>query len=353
MFLKCPLSFLMLIASVGIIPTNSTLTQLHIVFRHGERAPTETYKNDPHINVTWSGGWGQLTNRGKLEMYLLGLKMRQLYHDFIPKYYFPDEVKVMSSYADRCLMSAQALLAGLFPPRDDQVWNKDLLWQPIPVHYVPRSQDNLIAMKAKCKKYDEEFADVFHSEAIKKIDEENKELYDYLTKNTGQKMDSVGKVELLYNTLEIERLHNLTPPSWTQNVSWEQMRKLAARSLETFTETNFMKRMKGGVFLSKVITDMETDKKSPLLFLYAAHDLTLVNILKTLGYKTMLKPGFGASLVFELRNNSQITLLYRDDIKSDPERIAVESCNTPCLLSGFKTALKEFLPSNWKLECNQ
>lgn len=103
-------------------------------------------------------------------------------------------------------------------------------------------------MKAKCQKYDEEFKNVMKSDSIKKINEENKELYKYLTEHTGQKVDTVGKVELLYNTLEIELLHNLTLPSWTKNVSFEQMKKLAAKSLETFTETNFMKKMKGGEF---------------------------------------------------------------------------------------------------------
>ncbi|RZC41833.1 testicular acid phosphatase -like protein, partial [Asbolus verrucosus] len=232
--------------------------------------------------MTWSGGWGQLTNRGKLEMYLLGLKLKELYGNFIPEYYYHKDVKILSSYADRCLMSAEILLAALFPPKGNQIWNENLLWQPIPVHYVPRSEDNLIVMKSKCKKYDEEFAQVLKSETFQSINAENQQLFQYLTKHTGQLIDNIGSVEQLYNTLEIELLHNLTLPSWTQNVSFDHMKYLAARYLEAFTETDYMKRMKG------------------------AHDLTLVNILKTLGYKPVLKPGFGASFILEMRNNSEI-----------------------------------------------
>ncbi|KAJ3656085.1 hypothetical protein Zmor_015186 [Zophobas morio] len=348
MTLKC--SYI-LFTLIGLIPLTSSLRQLHIVFRHGERAPTETYKNDPHINTTWSGGWGHLTNRGKFEMYSLGLKLRQLYPDFIPEYYFPEDVKVLSSYADRCLMSAEALLAALFPPKGKQIWNENLLWQPIPVHYVPRSQDNLIAMKAACKNYDEELTRVLNSAVIKNIDEENSQLYDYLTKHTGQPVDTIGKVELLYNTLEIELLHNLTLPSWTKNVSMEHLKTLAARSLETFTENDFMKRMKGGVFLKHVISCMENVEKNPLLFLYSAHDLTLVNILNTLGYKSMLKPGFGASFIIEMRNSSEILMQYRNDIVSDPEPIVVKDCPKPCTLDQFTKKLEAFIPLDWSKEC--
>jgi hypothetical protein len=323
------------------------------VFRHGERAPTETYKNDPHINFTWSGGWGQLTNRGKFEMYTLGLKLKEQYSGFIPDYYFPEDVKMRSSYADRCLMSAEALLAALFPPRDQQIWNENLLWQPIPIHYVPRSQDNLIAMKSACKKYDEELAQVLKSEKIQDIIAANSDLLHYLTEHAGQKFDSIGSVELLYNTLEIELLHNLTLPAWTRNVSLEDMKILAARSLEIYTETDFMKKMKGGMFLKEVISSLERTDKSPFLYLYAAHDLTLVNILRALGYKSMLKPGFGASLVFERRNNSEVTMVYRDDIKSDPEQIALENCGPPCHFDNFKNVLEPFIPSDWEAECTQ
>lgn len=31
-------------------------------------------------------------------------------------------------------MSAQVLASALFPPSGDQIWNDELLWQPIPVH---------------------------------------------------------------------------------------------------------------------------------------------------------------------------------------------------------------------------
>lgn len=82
-------------------------------------------------------------------MYSLGLKLREWYKDFIPNLYNSQEIKIKSSYADRCLMSAQTLLAGLFPPKGPQIWNENLMWQPIPVKYLPRNMDNVLRFSLK------------------------------------------------------------------------------------------------------------------------------------------------------------------------------------------------------------
>ena len=52
------------------------------------------------------------------------------------------QIYVRSTDVDRTLMSAQAMLAGLYhPPHGDQMWRNDLPWMPIPVHTEPTSQD--------------------------------------------------------------------------------------------------------------------------------------------------------------------------------------------------------------------
>lgn len=38
------------------------------------------------------------------------------------------------------------------------------------------------------------------------------------------------------------------------------------------------------------------------MFIYSAHDVTLVNVWRTLGFIEMLKPEYGASLLFELHS---------------------------------------------------
>lgn len=53
------------------------------------------------------------------------------------------QVYVRSTDFDRTLMSAEANLAGLFPPSGMQRFNPNISWQPIPVHTVPITEDRV------------------------------------------------------------------------------------------------------------------------------------------------------------------------------------------------------------------
>lgn len=53
------------------------------------------------------------------------------------------QVYVRSTDFDRTLMSAEANLAGLFPPNGIQRFNPNISWQPIPVHTVPITEDRV------------------------------------------------------------------------------------------------------------------------------------------------------------------------------------------------------------------
>lgn len=76
-------------------------------------------------------------------MYEFGLFLRRRYGGFISSKYSAAETYVISSIRNRCLMSAELVLAGLYPPDGIQIWNQDLPWQPIPVHSIPTPCDDV------------------------------------------------------------------------------------------------------------------------------------------------------------------------------------------------------------------
>ena len=63
-------------------------------------------------------------------------------------------------------MSAMSNLAGLYPPRGNQIWNPSILWQPIPVHTKPKSEDNLLSTHAKCPRFNYLFDEMMKSEEM-------------------------------------------------------------------------------------------------------------------------------------------------------------------------------------------
>lgn len=101
-------------------------------------------------------------------------------------------------------------------------------------------------MKSKCTEYDKEFIEVHNSSKVRKYNEEYRNLYSYLTEHTGKLIDNIEEVEFLYNTLEIYKFNNLSLPYWINDTLMAQMRIIGAQNLAIYSETEYMKKMKGG-----------------------------------------------------------------------------------------------------------
>lgn len=107
-------------------------------------------------------------------------------------------------------MSAESNLAGLFPPSNKEIWNKDVLWQPIPIHTIPEKIDYILAAKKSCPAYDEELAAVRNSEEFIDLDNKLNYLYEYLSEHTGRKVNTIEGIQKINNTLTIEVIYNKT-----------------------------------------------------------------------------------------------------------------------------------------------
>ncbi|KAJ8952968.1 hypothetical protein NQ314_007444 [Rhamnusium bicolor] len=69
--------------------------------------------------------------------------LRSRYNKFLGEYYYPEVVEARSTDYNRTKMSLQLVLAGLFPPRREDMLQDNIYWQPIPYNYVSRSQDKV------------------------------------------------------------------------------------------------------------------------------------------------------------------------------------------------------------------
>ncbi|XP_046475275.1 prostatic acid phosphatase-like isoform X2 [Neodiprion pinetum] len=360
--------------------TSRNLQQVLIVFRHGDKNPAETYPNDPYANHEWPDGWGALTKKGMLQLYTLGQRLRVMYRSLLGDKYQSKDLLVYSSYADRCIMSAQALLAALYQPGTEDMFIPGLAWRPIPVHTIPRHIDKLIVAKAPCPRLDRELQQAylnFSTSANGSLDTMYRELSGY----TGKNIASVLDVELLYNLLEIEVLNNLKLPEWAKNYYNNRTRELAAQSLALFTSNVMQRRLRGGEYngrsraavdtnrtvvdagplLKEILTNMwmrrnGTDDRK--MYLYSAHDLTLVTILRTMGFtEESTRPEYGAALIFELYTTAggqdhEVRISYLNNTETNvPHVMNVKGCGEPCLLETLFEVWEPVLPQDWNSEC--
>jgi len=331
-----------------------SLRMIALVFRHGARLPTELYTNDPYNTHDWEGGLGSLTPKGSMQLYNLGRTMNARYKGLLPAsgLYSAENMFVLSSASERCLMSAQAFLAGFLPPVKA---NLPIAWQPAAINLLPRDRDYLLAQKMACPKYDQMLSDLYNRPQgdILEVIKQNTDLFKYLTEHTGQNVTNTNDVEFLYNTLYIEHEMGLTLPSWTKAVFPDKMRPLAARNLALLTETPFMRNVKGGALVTdiakKIITKAEEPSKQKRnILLYSAHDVTLVNVMRALDIinQTSDKPDFGATLAIELHydpnatSNHTVKIFYFNDTAVNiPRQIKLPNCNDPCSLQDFRSSI--------------
>lgn len=156
-----------------------------------------------------------------------------------------------------------------------------------------------------CPNYIRALEEAYGSKPIQNLNINYQQLYADLSNVTGQNVSTITDVEFLYNTLEIEQTAALQLQEWTKRMYPEPMRSLAMRSLAIFTETELLKRLKAGPFLNNLISHMQNTMHSYKVVLYSGHDITIVNVLRAIGFQRLLKPGFGASLTFELHQNKE------------------------------------------------
>ncbi|XP_012230813.1 prostatic acid phosphatase-like isoform X2 [Linepithema humile] len=338
-----------------------TIVFANVLYRHGDRTPVTNYPNDPYNETSWPVPYGQLTNIGKHQHLLLGRWLKNRYSHLLSDLYTPHDIYIQSTDVDRTLMSAEANLAGLYPPVQNQIWDS-IKWMPIPVHTVPEKQDYVLRASKHCTRYNHELNKVLTSPELEHINKENAKLYAYLTKNSGGKISSLEEVERLYDILYIENLYNKTLPEWTKSVFPDKLKPLAILSFMTETYDKILQKLKSGPLLGEMINHMvkkaqKTLKPDRKVWVYSAHDETVANMLMTLNLFEPHCPPYAATILMELRTNSKneyfVTVSYKNSTE-EPILMTLEGCTTLCPLDKFvnltKSAVIETL-QEWELEC--
>lgn len=362
------------------------LIWLLFMHRHGDRTPINMAPRDPYNNIKyWPEGFGNLINPGRFRMYKLGKFIRKRYENFLTDNM--REIYSRSSDVERCIESANALLAGLYPPTPTTRWNPDLLWLPAPVHTVPAPDDYLLNESGRkyLQNYINELRIIQKSEAVKKLYQESVKERELLEREMGYEFDMFTKFKCTYSTLDIEQRCGFEMPAWYTPQLKEKLYRYSGIAFSLAgSGTEKLQKIRSGHLLEDIIERMEiasiegpkveerseyqlptnapgsnNDKR---VVHFSTHDSILSIILEALSINGPMPvpPGFGATFFIELYvdldddgrqiSEKYLRFRYMDDTESETpvEKKLPSTCDTnssgQVTLNNFKKFVSHLLP---------
>ncbi|NXJ09130.1 PPAP phosphatase, partial [Odontophorus gujanensis] len=351
------------------------------VFRHGDRSPVINFPTDLHKESEWPQGFGQLTKTGMQQLFELGQYMRKRYSNFLNSTYNRKEFYVQSTDYDRTIMSAQSYLSGLFPPTSSQIWNPELLWQPIPVHVVTKSTDRKLHFPLRdCPRFDQLQNETQTSNEFQSRIQPYMDFLQTIAVNTGLELNHLKILDNFqlwntYDTLYCESIHNYSLPVWATKDAVDKMEKLAELALLSLFgvyKREEKSRLQGGVLVNIILNSIKqatNTSKERKMEVYSAHDTTIGAIQIALNIFNGKLPPYAACQFFELYQESNgqniflkifsisfirrysIEMHYRNDSSVDPYLLTLPGCTSSCPLEKFAELVSPIITENWSKEC--
>uniref|UniRef100_A0A3B5MHQ8 Lysosomal acid phosphatase n=1 Tax=Xiphophorus couchianus TaxID=32473 RepID=A0A3B5MHQ8_9TELE len=245
-----------------------------LLYRHGDRSPVRAFPTDPYQENFW---WFQMS----------GLC-------FLNESYIRHEILVRSTDVDRTLMSAEANLAGLYPPEGQQIFQPSLKWQPIPVHTVPENEE--------------------------------------------------------------KSRHNMSAPHWVTPDVMEKLRFLKDFGFQVLFgiyKQQEKSRLQGGLLLGEIVKNLT---KMALFFLVATqHDTTVVALQASLNVFNGKQAPYASCHIIELyredNGSASVSMFYRNDTSVPPYPVQLPGCAHVCPLEDFVRITKPFISDDRDKEC--
>ncbi|XP_031707824.1 lysosomal acid phosphatase [Anarrhichthys ocellatus] len=354
--------FLLTVGSVCL--ADRQLVYVTVLFRHGDRSPVKAYPTDPHQESDWPQGFGQLSQEGMRQHFDLGHFLRKRYRVFLNESYDRREISVRSTDYDRTLMSAEANLAGLYPPAGQQVFTQDLKWQPIPVHTVPEREERLLSYPlGNCPRYKQLMNETEHTEEFINITTTYQDIIKLVKNETGLNDTNVEKVWGVYDTLFCESRHNMTAPDWVTPDVMEKLRVLKDFGFQVtfgFYKRQEKSRLQGGILLGEIVKNLSKmavpdPKQRMKMMMLSAHDTTVAALQSSLNVFNGRQPPYASCQIIELyrddNGSASVSLFYRNDSTVEALPLQLPGCSLDCPLEDFVRITKLSISDDRDKEC--
>ncbi|XP_046898498.1 lysosomal acid phosphatase [Hypomesus transpacificus] len=359
-----PTFILTLVVVFNEILGDKRLTFVTVLYRHGDRSPVKAYPTDPYQDSSWPQGFGQLSQEGMRQHFELGKVLRHRYQGFLDEMYDRHQISVRSTDYDRTLMSAQANLAGLYPPNGSQVFRPGLDWQPIPVHTVPQAEERLLSFPmSDCPRYQLLMNETEQTPEFLNMTDTYKDFLEMVRNKTGLTTANIQSVWSVHDTLFCESKHNMSAPSWVTAEVMENLRKLKDFGFQIMFgvyKQQEKSRLNGGILLGQIVKNMSKfsvpDPQRRLrMMMLSAHDTTIVALQSSLGVFNGQQPPYASCHMFELyqedNGSLSVDMFYHNDSAAEPYPMVLPGCTLHCPLEDFIHLTSPSISNDWEKEC--
>ncbi|CAH8558111.1 unnamed protein product [Heterobilharzia americana] len=295
-------------------PGNDHLKHLHILFRHGDRSPINSLPAIfPNFSAVWPQGFGQLTNIGTQQHFMLGKWLRSKYEGFVPTKYNGSYYHVRSTDVDRTLMSAMANSAGFYNSSYSPLTDYGVNWSPVPVHTKPQITDALLGV-SPCPRRDKLQQQQMDSLSSVEFEKKHSELFSKLTNVSGIGQVNRHNIWLISDFITCMTAHNITLPDWCTKELLADLDEVSKFYwVKKFTSSSDIIRLEIGVFLDSfvkhvrsIINGGKVDMlgEHPLstnhIMVYSAHDTDVTYLLAGFGVYDNQTVHYASTVILEL-----------------------------------------------------
>lgn len=375
-------------------PDLETLKQVLFIHRHGDRTPIQFPVQDPLRNdPIWDFyGGGQITNRGKARLHLLGQMIRDRYDKFLNGSVNKNIRISRSSGSLRCLESAQVFLASFMGLGDPErhfdanklIWNSSQplarLWQPVNIQSMPAKMDALLAESAVCDKLESEYTDnINRGPEARQLFKDYAEEAELLRRLLGYKMEHFREFFWASSQIEVEKSNFPDRVNPELVAAFPRIEEAGHKAMSLYQSTLITRRLRCGLLINHMIKqmkDMKANGDKPLEPLksdlkpfvhYSAHDLNLVVLLGIWDnwQRFQRRPDYASNMLLELHRDKKenewfVKILYMPRVPHELIELHIPACESGhpksrCTLEKFEEIMQIYSVVSWQKwmgECN-
>ncbi|CAL1677646.1 unnamed protein product [Lasius platythorax] len=344
------------------------LKLVHVLFTHKLYAPREDDAKRNETSIPEILSYKYFTSaaiglpiKAHLNMYNLGVYLRERYDEFLGDTYMSDVTKMHTTEYALSMLSAQLVNAGLWPPATNQIWFEGINWQPIPTEYQELKEDTLL-LGTLCPNFVSQMDQVLRRTETQKMTVRYQPLFDHLSRYTRRNISTPTDVALLYAALETMTDRNETLPNWAIDVFPDgAMYNITLLEYDLLSTTPLQRQLNGGTFLKEIIGNSLKYKigdlsKKRKIILYSGDERNIVGVLKNLDLWSPHIPNEAAALIFELYfdNDTDVygmKINYYTGIDGTMIPLTLPNCTEICPLQTLINVTFDLIPENPQSLC--